>query len=84
MEAIVDNSQENCRSFIESLINSYNVTAVFNSLLFSKNSFALTLLLIFLYLQLNSYNRLSENQLKLVDKIYFKYRKQINALKEEA
>ena len=37
-----------------------------------------------LYFQLNSYNKLSENQLKLVDKIYFKYRKQINALKEEA
>ena len=37
-----------------------------------------------LYFQLNSHNKLSENQLKLVDKIYFKYRKQINALKEEA
>ena len=37
-----------------------------------------------LYFQLNSYNKLSESQLKLVDKIYFKYRKQINALKEEA
>ena len=37
-----------------------------------------------LYFQLNSYNKLSENQLKLVDKIYFKYRKQINSLKEEA
>ena len=37
-----------------------------------------------LYFQLNSYNKLSENQLKLVDKIYFKYRKQISALKEEA
>ena len=37
-----------------------------------------------LYFQLNSYNKLTENQLKLVDKIYFKYRKQINALKEEA
>ena len=37
-----------------------------------------------LYFLLNSYNKLSENQLKLVDKIYFKYRKQINALKEEA
>ena len=37
-----------------------------------------------LYFQLNNYNKLSENQLKLVDKIYFKHRKQINALKEEA
>ena len=37
-----------------------------------------------LYFQLNSYNKLTENQLKLVDKIYFKYRKQINSLKEEA
>ena len=37
-----------------------------------------------LYFQLNSYNKLSENQLKLVDKIYFKYRKQISTLKEEA
>ena len=37
-----------------------------------------------LYFQLNSYNKLSENQLKLVDKLYFKYRKQISALKEEA
>ena len=37
-----------------------------------------------LYFQLNSHNKLSENQLKLVDKIYFKYRKQISALKEEA
>lgn len=36
-----------------------------------------------LYFQLNSYNKLSEKQLKLVDKIYFKYRKQIGALKEE-
>ena len=36
-----------------------------------------------LYFQLSSYNKLSEKQLKLVDKIYFKYRKQINALKEE-
>lgn len=36
-----------------------------------------------LYFQLSSYNKLSEKQLKLVDKIYFKYRKQIGALKEE-
>lgn len=37
-----------------------------------------------LYFQLSSYNKLSDKQLKLVDKIYFKYRKQINTLKEEA
>lgn len=37
-----------------------------------------------LYLQLSSYNKLSEKQLELVDKIYFRYRKQINTLKEEA
>lgn len=37
-----------------------------------------------LYFQLNSYNKLSEKQLKLVDKIFFRYRKQINTLKEEA
>lgn len=36
-----------------------------------------------LYFQLSSYNKLSEKQLKLVDKIFFRYRKQINALKEE-
>lgn len=36
-----------------------------------------------LYFQLSSYNKLSEKQLKLVDKIYFKYRKQISTLKEE-
>ncbi len=37
-----------------------------------------------LYFQLSSYNKLSKKQLELVDKIYFKYRKQINTLKEEA
>lgn len=36
-----------------------------------------------LYFQLSSYNKLSDKQLKLVDKIYFKYRKQIGASKEE-
>ena len=36
-----------------------------------------------LYFQLSSYNKLSDKQLKLVDKIYFKYRKQIGTLKEE-
>lgn len=36
-----------------------------------------------LYSQLSSYNKLSEKQLQLIDKIYFKYRKQISTLKEE-
>ena len=36
-----------------------------------------------LYFQLSSYNKLSKKQLELVDKIYFKYRKQISALNEE-
>ena len=36
-----------------------------------------------LYFQLNSYNKLSDKQLKLIDKIYFKYRKQISVLNEE-
>lgn len=36
-----------------------------------------------LYFQLSSYNKLSDKQLKLIDKIYFRYRKQIGALKEE-